>query len=552
MQKSLPVAALAAAAAGVLVSAAACGGGGEAQPTPTPTAEVQAPTPEPTPTPEAAAPEPAVQTLAFIDDGDIWLVDADGTNRRRITQFGGTDREVVSFQWLANGQEIAYEVSFPFDPDSDCPFAGCTASGLASIDGQVLWEGDGGQWSPDGQLVALYGLAVSIEDREGRSVWTSAAGGGPSSWSADGSVFAIVEGSDIVVVSRNGTIVSRLRPGASPDAAEDLPKGACASIEQLRRFSPDEELFLGVPRLSPDGKTILIAVNCSINSGTGGLFNTIIRELSLDGLIDRPVPNSMFNGDLFTPPFSPDGRRIALLQRIQGEWCPYGASALATMDLDILDLQGGDRGQLVPREIAQLVGDLATEGRTADIEISRVQHWSPVGDAILTSFSATECVLDEDQPNEEGEHRLLAEGVYLLRVDGVADETVADEFSGGSLSWSPSGDLIAYATGEPDAPLIRLFDLVTGEVTDLGPGHSPAWRPLPPDAATLPWEGAVTDNLRIRSEANTASDTVGTLPKGAKVRVYGEAEGEEAEPGSGNRTWYRVIGGWVYSAFVQR
>ncbi len=177
--------------------------------------------------------------------------------------------------------------------------------------------------------------------------------------------------------------------------------------------------------------------------------------------------------------------------------------------------------------------------------------WSPASDAIVASFSATECVLDEDQTNEEGEHRLLAEGVYLLRVDGVADEKLA-EASLGPPSWSPSGDLIAYVSGEPDAPQVRVFDLVTSEVTDLGPGDSPAWRPLPSEAVTLTWEGAVTDNLRIRSEPNTASDSVGTLPKGAKVRVYGEAEGEEAEPGSGNRIWYRVIGGWVYSAFVER
>ncbi len=34
--------------------------------------------------------------------------------------------------------------------------------------------------------------------------------------------------------------------------------------------------------------------------------------------------------------------------------------------------------------------------------------------------------------------------------------------------------------------------------------------------------------------------------------VYGEAQGEEAEPGSGNRIWYRIIGGWVHSAFVER
>jgi hypothetical protein len=181
-----------------------------------------------------------------------------------------------------------------------------------------------------------------------------------------------------------------------------------------------------------------------------------------------------------------------------------------------------------------------------------------VSDAVVAYFGATECVLDEDE--EVGEHRLLAEGVYLLRIDGVADERIADEFSE-TASWSPSGDLIAYVSGrdfiayyfgEPESGQIRVFDLVTGEVTDLGPGDSPAWRPLPSEAVTLPWEGAVTDNLRIRSEPNTASDSVGTLPKGAKVRVYGEAEGEEAEPGSGNRIWYRVIGGWVYSAFVER
>ncbi len=59
----------------------ACGGGEEAQPALTPTAEVQASTPEPTATAAlTATPEPTVETLAFIRDGDIWLVDADGSN----------------------------------------------------------------------------------------------------------------------------------------------------------------------------------------------------------------------------------------------------------------------------------------------------------------------------------------------------------------------------------------------------------------------------------------------------------------------------------------
>ena len=528
----------------------ACGGGQEAQPTSTPTAKVQAPTPELTPTPEAATPEPAVQTLAFIDDGDIWLVNADGTDRRRTTDFGGTDREVVSFQWLASGQEIAYhsgEIAY---------------SALVSLDGQVLWEGDGGSttyWSPDGQLVAILpdkGPA-RIEDRAGQSVWTGNGGEGSGSWSADGSHFATTEGSDIVVVSRDGTSVSRL--SVTYDAVPSTEKLPCHPVP------PDANLFLGQPVFRPDGKTILVAVNCSDNQGTGGLFNTTIREVSLDGLIDRRVtqPKNGVN-DLPTPVFSPDGRRIALLQVIRGAFCPDGASALATMDLDILDPQGGDRSQLVPPEIVQLANALAAEERfPPDIFISgRHQEspalWSPVSDAVVAYFGATECVLDEDE--EVGEHRLLAEGVYLLRIDGVADERIADEFSQ-VASWSPSGDLIAYVSGcdfiayyfgEPESGQIRVFDLATGEVTDLGPGDSPAWRPLPSDAVTLPWEGEVTDDLRIRSEPNTASDIVGTLPKGAKVRVYGEAEGEEAEPGSGNRIWYRVIGGWVYSAFVER
>ena len=541
----------------------ACGGGQEAQPTPTPTAEVQAPTPEPTPTPEAAAPEPTVETLAFIDDGDIWLVNADGNNRRRISDFGSTDREVVSFRWVAKGQEIAYEVSLRLEPGTASPST--FTSVLANADGGVLWERElpqfaGVFWSPDGQLVAILpdkGPA-RIEDRVGQLVWTGNGGEGSGSWSADGSQFAIVEGDEIVVVSRDGTSVSRLYGG---------PGFAITKLEsrQTCPVSPNDELLLGRPVFAPDGESVLVAVNCSINQGTGGLFNTTIRELSLNGLIDRPVlpPKSGFTS-LPTPVFSPDGRRVALLEAAGGVLCPDGASAVVTMDLTLLNPGDGTTSELTPGEIVQLANALAAEDRfPPDIFISgRHQEspalWSPVSDAVVAYFGATECVLDEDE--EVGEHRLLAEGVYLLRIDGLADERIADEFSQ-VASWSPSGDLIAYVSGrdfisyyfgEPESGQIRVFDLVTREVTDLGPGHSPAWRPLPPEALSLPWEGAVTDNLRIRSEPSTASDTVGTLPKGTKVRVYGEAQGEEAEAGSGNRTWYRVIGGYVYSAFVER
>ncbi len=544
----------------------ACGGGGPTA-SPSPTAEAQVPTSEPTVTAALTpTPEPALETLAFIDGGDLWLVNADISDRRRITQFGGSDREVVSFEWLLSGQEIAYWVSLPSDPGSPR-----FTSVLANVEGRVLWERElrptafrfglptGVFWSPDGQLVAVFDETdVSIEDRDGQSVWTGNGGEGSGSWSADGSHFAIVEGDEVVVISRDGTSVSRLHAGPTLDVPADLPKGTCGPIEEVRRIIPDYELLLGRPVFGPDGRNVLVAVSCSINTGTGGIFGTVIYEASLDGLINRPVPDSAVTS-LPTPVFSPDGRRVALLGAARGVPCPYGASAVVTMDLTLLNPDEGTTSELTPGEIVQLANDLAAGERfPPDIQISgRFQAnpvvWSPASDAIVTSFSAAECVLDPDRPSEvEGEHRLLAEGVYLLRLDGVAEEKIADEFSD-TVRWSPSGDLIAYVSGEPtDAPQIRVFNLLTREVTDLGPGHSPAWQPLPSEALSLPWEGEVTDDLRIRSEANTASDIVGTLAKGTKVRVYGEAEGEEAEASSGNRTWYRVIGGWVYSASVGR
>lgn len=472
---------------------------------------------------------------------------------------------MVSFQWLASGQEIAYRVSSPSDTDT-------FTSVLASLEGRVLWEKDlepagygfdfpptSAVWSPDGQLVAVFSEgAVSIEDREGRSVWTGTSAPPPflGTWSPGGKAFAFGEGGELVVVSRDGTSVSRL------DVArlwEERLNYACTE----RGVYPNDRSGFVLKRavFAPDGQRVAVAVNCLDSAGTGGWPDWMIYEASLDGLIEisSPEPRLSIDGlEAFL--FSPDGGRIAWLQSRQGEWCPGGAQAFGVMGLTLLNPDDGTTSGLRPREIAQLVGDLATEGRAADIAISPTFReipavWSPVGDAIVASFRVTKCVcFDFDEAcamDELAQHRLLTEGVYLLRIDGVADEKIAEGFSE-TVSWSPSGDLIAYSSTEAEEPQIRVFDLVTREVTDLGPGDSPAWRPLAPDAATLPWEGAVTDNLRIRSEPNTRSDTVGTLSKGTKVRVYGEAEGEEAEPGSGNRIWYRVIGGWVYSAFVER
>ena len=518
--------------------ALACGGGAGSGRTPTPTAEVQAPTPEPTATAApTATPEPTVETLAFIHDGDIWLIDADGSNRRRVTQFGGTDREVVSFEWLANGQEIAYRVSLPFETGSP-PFI----SGLASVDGQVLWERElraspvtGVFWSPEGQLVAVFDqLGVSIEDRDGWSVWTGELGTDSlqASWSPDSNDFAFVDGNEVVVVSRDGTSVNRLYVG--PTLETSVEKGDCTR---------SEDHVFGPLTFSPDNRRLVVAVGCRALQGAQN-FVGAVYEASLDQQINRPIAGAEVFGGLGDSSFAPDGRYVAYVTSVYLSACEsYGG-------LSILGADGGSARTFVPAEITEAVETYTPGGPDASrqwaVYLSGLGFdWSPGADAVVAAFQMRDCSFFSEPP-------VLVEGIYAVRADGVAEEKLVDEFTFSGPVWSPSGDLIAYAVGDPNAPQIRVFDLLTRQVTDLGPGTSPAWRPLPPEAVSLPWEGEVTDNLRIRSEPNTGSDIVAALEKGSEVRVYGEAEGEEAESGSGNRIWYRVIGGWVYSAFVER
>jgi len=77
---------------------------------------------------------------------------------------------------------------------------------------------------------------------------------------------------------------------------------------------------------------------------------------------------------------------------------------------------------------------------------------------------------------------------------------------------------------------------------------------MPIDAVLgwFPELGEITENLNIRSEPSIGSPVIGSLEKGDRVGLLGQVQGEEAEPGSGNRVWYKTSRGYVYSAYVRR
>ena len=449
----------------LLVLVAACDGGGDGQPAPTASPASH----RPSPTPEE-------ETLAFIRDGDIWLINADGTGERRLTRFSDTDREVVAFQWLAGGQEIAHEASLRFDPETPPPST--VTSVLANTDGAFLWERELSRsdtrvlWSPDGQLVALFDqIGVTVEARDGRSQWTGTfqpAPFGGESWSRDGKALAFIDGEEIVVVSGDPLAAQRL----------DMFSAGCPAGEGC----PASTARYGVPEFTPDGNSLVTAIAREGEIGAVGNANFAVYRIDLIASpATKPLrfpapgqdPDGKDFGSLPQPVSSPDGRYVAYGSSVHMSACE-GGSALVILHDDGIST-------FIPAEIEQAAQAFTPEGpdtgRGTGIHSSGLQ-WSPTADTLVTAFRIIDCSF-MGEANVALKDMLLAQGVYVVRGDGSGEEKVADEFPLATPVWSPSGRLVAYASGDPESPWVRIVDPATRRATDLGPGDSPAWQPQP-------------------------------------------------------------------------
>ena len=246
----------------VALFAVACNGDGEeGQPTPTASPAPTATTLPPTPT---AIPEPT-ETLAFIRDGDIWLIDADGSNERRL---GLTD--VQTFTWVSSDELDV-------------------ATG-------------GGQ--PRHLLVDLEGNVRELPFPTG------------GSWSRDGTLYVVPVDQQVVVFNRDGSEAARLEVEPPVEGGEKpRPCGV-----PLFTGEPDRLLF-SRPALSPDNRDVAVAVNCQSRVAIVGNLLTPVIIVALDGSEQRPVGELQANVGGAILDFSPDGSRVAVTDSFHISGC---------------------------------------------------------------------------------------------------------------------------------------------------------------------------------------------------------------------------------------
>ena len=183
--------------------------------------------------------------------GDLWIVEADGSNRRRLTDSGaGID---YSPTWSPDGKRVAFRTTrgSPSGPDPSNIFVinadGSGERQLTPARGQAA----GGlfpAWSPDGRSIAYSnGAGINLVRPNGSGRRPLGVPGECSVWSPDSSKLMFcsnglnrgegVDNWDVFVMDADGSHVRRL----TSDVAQDYPGAWSPDGTQIAFFSRRDE-----------------------------------------------------------------------------------------------------------------------------------------------------------------------------------------------------------------------------------------------------------------------------------------------------------------------
>lgn len=381
---------------------------------------------------DQAVPSPDGRALAFVStrsgQADLWILDLRTRDLRNLTGHPGGDFRPA---WSPDGEWIA----FSSDRDSQRPRSG---------------------------FVTLHSTEIYLVRRDGsglRRLTQRGAFAGSPSWTADGKQVVVYE-ADLEQVQRI-TSARRLR-GTTQIAAIDVASGE-------RRVLTEGEGEKRSPRPLAGGR---------IAYASGGP----------EGGVEFVDGAAGARGDVRSPSWSPDGRRMVFHRETERGWPPHrpwpsrdaryrlvrsGVFASYSPAGDQLVLNDGTAG-IVHNTILRMRAD-GTDRSVLfgdSVHSALAPSWSPRGDRIAFA-------LGRFFPNSLGP---AAAAIAVIRTDGTGLTLLTDSVgNAGFPSWSPDGGQLVYRTAANRRSALMIVDVATRAVRPLTDGsandNSPAWSP---------------------------------------------------------------------------
>jgi len=291
----------------------------------------------PVPTEASVSPTPTASLMPLTGSGGgrivfssrrgagdyaIYVMNADGTDKRRLTVNRFEDEEAV---WSPDGTQIAFNID---------DYAGRCDIYVMNADGsnlrQLTTDGDssGPAWSPDntrivfsrydgGRSSALYLMNADGTDQQ-RLTKTGDSRVYSPAWSPDGTHIVSVLDSSIEFLIEESTICVL--------NVQDALRSGCVGIADLRLLPRVSEDVNDRPDWSPDGSQIVFSAVVD--------YHRDIYVMDFNGTNLRQLTQTK-DSDEFSPAWSPDGTRIA-----------YQANPDAQWDIYVMNADGTDRRRL--------------------------------------------------------------------------------------------------------------------------------------------------------------------------------------------------------------
>lgn len=303
---------------------------------------------------------------------EIYSVDADGTNFRRLTHTGPAVAD-IAWDWSPDGTRLTFVV-YEGDSDRDIYVMNADGTGRMNLTGALDQQGPSNEnepaWSPDGTKIAFVAEWKTISDiyivnAEGsglRKVYDGRGLATSPTWAPDGTRIAFSaeteQGGDLAIytVGMDGTGLKQLTasgsfaefPAWSPDddqiayisdqggtksvfVTNTAGTSQPAGVATVPLDSPD--CCLGPPLWSPDGTKLAFA---ALHDGNWDIYVAAADGSEVTHVTRQP-------GDETWPVWSPDGSKLAFA----GSDIPADQGENAgTFDIYVVDPGGGGERRL--------------------------------------------------------------------------------------------------------------------------------------------------------------------------------------------------------------